>query len=347
MSEWRGYKLGDLLTLEYGKSLSDYHKQSGPYPVFGTNGSIGYANTCLSSIPSVIIGRKGAYRGVHFSSKPFFVIDTAFYVKPKSINFDMKYIFYFISTLDINAMDSGSAIPSTDRYELYEIDILLPPLPEQKAIAAVLSSLDDKIDLLRCQNKTLEAMSETLFRQWFVEEADEGWEEVSLGDFIPVITGKKDANFGTEDGQYPFFTCSQNAIKAPDYSFDGSAILLAGNGDFNVKRYIGKFEAYQRTYVLIPYDRKYFDFLYALIKYFLEDITGGHQGSVINFITKGMITGFKFLLPKDRTSISSKLETFQRIYSNVDSNVNQIRTLENLRDTLLPKLISGEVRVAL
>jgi type I restriction enzyme S subunit len=125
----------------------------------------------------------------------------------------------------------------------------------------VLSSLDDKIDLLHRQNKTLEQMAETLFRQWFVEEDGEDWGEGVLGDFFIVKTGKKNSNYGTDDGKYPFFTCSQKSILAPDYSFDGNAILLAGNGDFNIKRYSGKFEAYQRTYVLMPHEKKYFGFL--------------------------------------------------------------------------------------
>jgi len=257
------------------------------------------------------------------------------------------YIYYFLkSPLGKNSvlsLDIGGVQPSVKVPHLLNLEFLLPPLPEQKAIAEVLSSLDDKIDLLHRQNKTLEDMAQALFRKWFVDEVDKRWKEVRLGDFFPVITGKKDANYSTDDGEYPFFTCAQNISYAPDYSFDGKAILLAGNGDFNVKRYEGKFEAYQRTYVLIPYEEKYFGFLYTLIKFYLDEITGGAQGSVIRFITKGMITNFIFLLPK--MNFDDKLEQLNEIYSKVDFNQSQIRTLENLRDTLLPKLMSGEVRV--
>jgi len=261
------------------------------------------------------------------------------------------YLYWLMRTREyqgyIIGSASGTSIMHTSPSRIEGYHFLIPPLPEQKAIAEVLSSLDGKIDLLHRQNKTLEQMAETLFRQWFVEEAKEDWEEVKLGDFFPVITGKKDANFGTDDGEYPFFTCSQLPIKAPDYSFDGAAILLAGNGDFNIKRYIGKFEAYQRTYVLMPYEIKYLSFLYTLMKYLLTDITGGYQGSVINFITKGMITEFKFSLPVARNLISEKLNQFNGIYQKVDSNAQQIRTLEKMRDTLLPKLMSGEVKVSI
>ncbi|MDP1638140.1 MAG: restriction endonuclease subunit S [Candidatus Nitrotoga sp.] len=245
------------------------------------------------------------------------------------------------------SQSSGSANQANiSKSDIENIPFSQPPKNEQKNIAAVLSSLDDKIDLLHRQNQTLEAIATTLFRQWFVEEAQENWREVRLVDYFPVVTGKKDANFSTDGGEYPFFTCSQSAIKAPSYSFEGAAILLSGNGDFNVKRYTGKFEAYQRTYVLIPYDVKYFSFLYTLMKFYLLEITGGYQGSVINFITKGMITEFKFRLPDEHINIDEKLAQFNKLYEKIDSNNSQIQTLEKLRDTLLPKLMSGEVRVA-
>ena len=188
---WKECKLGDLITLEYGKSLKDNQESCRNYPVYGTNGRIGCTDKFLSPIPSIIVGRKGAYRGVHFSNYPFFVIDTAFYVKPTSEDIDLRFLYNFLLNQDINAMDSGSAIPSTDRYEIYDIDILLPPLSEQRAIALILSSLDDKIDLLHRQNKTLEAMAETLFRQWFVEEADEGWEEKPLSELLTITSSKR------------------------------------------------------------------------------------------------------------------------------------------------------------
>lgn len=346
MGELREVSLDEVVKFQRGHDLTVANIEEGEYPVAGSNGVIGFHNQFTTEAPGITLGRSGNSIGVaHYYEKNFWAHNTTLY-STEFINSWPKYVYYFLRTIDFSVLNSGSAVPSLNRNHIHSIKVRVPDLPEQKAIAAVLSSLDDKIDLLHRQNKTLEAMAETLFRQWFVEEAQEDWEEVNLGDFFPVVTGKKDANFSTDDGKYPFFTCSQTAIKAPSYSFDGAAILLAGNGDFNVKRYIGKFEAYQRTYVLIPYNVKYFSFLFTLMRYYLSDITGGHQGSVINFITKGMITDFTFAMPKDRGLISDKLEQFNEIYEKVDSNTQQIHTLETLRDTLLPKLMSGEVRVA-
>ena len=167
-SQWQEVRWGDLATLEYGRALRGYDTARGPFRVFGTNGPIGWHDEALCSHPSVIVGRKGAYRGIHYSSKTFFAIDTAFYLKPRR-EMDVRWAYYQLLTQDINGMDSGSAIPSTSRDEFYSLPLLLPPLPEQRAIAHILGTLDDKIELNRGMNETLEAMARALFKSWFVD----------------------------------------------------------------------------------------------------------------------------------------------------------------------------------
>ena len=188
-SEWRPGHWGEFVTLEYGRALRGYRDSAGPFRVFGTNGPIGWHNEPLCSHPSVIIGRKGAYRGVHYSDEPFFAIDTAFYLKPKT-DIDMRWAYYQLLTKDINGMDSGSAIPSTSREEFYLLPLSLPPLSEQRAIAGVLGALDDKIELNRRMNRTLEEMARALFRSWFVDfdpvraKIDGRWHK---GDSLPGL----------------------------------------------------------------------------------------------------------------------------------------------------------------
>ena len=166
--EWRSALWGELATLEYGKSLRDYDTAPGVYKVYGTNGQIGWHSEPLCPCASVIIGRKGAYRGVHYSPDPFFVIDTAFYLKPK-VEIETRWAYYELLTQDINGMDSGSAIPSTSREDFYGLPVRVPPLPEQRVIAQVLGTLDDKIELNRRMNETLEEMARALFKSWFVD----------------------------------------------------------------------------------------------------------------------------------------------------------------------------------
>ena len=199
-SEWRASTWGEEISLEYGKALRDYDKASGKYRVFGSNGPIGWTEKPLASGPGVILGRKGAYRGIEFSRAPFFVIDTAYYVVPKS-EFDMRWIYYAIKYHKLGEIDDGSPIPSTTRSAVYVRDFDVPPLAEQKAIAAVLGALDDKIELNQRMNATLEAMARALFQSWFV-------------DFDPVRAKL--------DGRKPVGMDSATAALFPDSFHDSS-----------------------------------------------------------------------------------------------------------------------------
>lgn len=167
-NNWQDQRWGDIATLEYGKSLRDYQDAQGPYQVYGTNGPIGRHTEALADGPGVVIGRKGVYRGVNFSPTSFFVIDTAFFLKPRT-DFDMRWAYYQLLTLDINRLDSGSAIPSTSRDDFYSLPVRVPPLPEQHRIAHVLGTLDDKIELNRRMNRTLEKMAAAIFKSWFID----------------------------------------------------------------------------------------------------------------------------------------------------------------------------------
>jgi len=161
-------------------------------------------------------------------------------------------------------------------------------------------------------------------------------------DFFPVITGKKNANVAGGKGQYPFFSCSQEILWTDDYSFEGKAILVAGNGDFNVKRYNGKFEAYQRTYVLIPDNPDLAGILYYAISKGLSDITIGARGSVINFITKGNIADYKIAIPNNLIDLSI-ITTINSLNETIDNLKAENQNLSQLRNALLPKLMSGEI----
>ena len=170
-----------------------------------------------------------------------------------------------------------------------------------------------------------------------------GWRVYRLSDFLPVITGKKDANVA-KGGPYPFFSCSQDFGWTDNYSFEGCAILVAGNGDFNVKMYSGKFDAYQRTYVLIPYNPRFAAWLYYAVKYHLNHITCAARGSVIKFITKGNLADFMFPAPSNLKEVKI-IEAFDCIRINIASIEKESLRLAKLRDTLLPRLMSGELKV--
>jgi type I restriction enzyme S subunit len=365
-SKWKELKIRDILTLEYGKSLQNYREGVGSYEVFGTNGKIGFTDRFLYDEPSLVIGRKGAYRGVHLAKAPFFVIDTAFYTKNKIADLDIDFIYNWFRCIDIDAMDSGSAIPSTSRDEVYDLDISLPPLPEQKAIASVLSSLDNKIDLLHRQNKTLEAMAETLFRQWFVEEAQEDWEEGTIADLIEFNPTRKLAK-GTV-APYLEMAALSTAMFSPEgwYDREFTSGTKFVNGDTLLARITPCLENGKTAYVTFlddnevawgsteyivmrPKGELHSFFAYTLSRNsdFREYAEGCMEGSSgrqrvnVDHLKKYSI---KIPSPEVIGDFNSFAEpTVHKLHA----NAGQIRVLEKLRDTLLPKLMSGEVRVAI
>jgi len=295
------------------------------------------------------------------------VVSTGFVViETNLIRADPYFIYCFLTSdetvayLDVIAEASTSTYPSFRPEDIENLKIILPPLAEQRAIASVLSSLDDKIDLLQRENQTLEQIAETLFRQWFVEEASEDWEEILLKDiymfdkgfepgsrnyleekeadsirFIRVgdmLDPKASTYIKKEPGQ---ITCGKKDLLV---SFDGTI----GRVSFGIE---GAYSSgIRKVYSLDPiYNSlglKYLLFTSREIQDVIKSHSSGtviaHAGSSIDYLT--------FRFPK-----KNRLQEFNQItdpmFFKITKNLNQIETLEKLRNALLPKLISGEVRV--
>jgi len=258
---------------------------------------------------------------------------------------DSKYLLYWLirpeKTFEIASLYHGSANQANISHkDVGELSIELPDLQTQKRVSTILSNIDKKIFINNYTNDNLYSIGETLFKEKI--DSNSYAEKRKLRSFFPVVTGKKDANAATEDGKYPFFTCSRQISRINDYTFDSSAILLAGNGDFNVKFYRGKFDAYQRTYVLIPEDKLLLGYLYWAISIKLSDITSNFRGSVIRFITKGNIEDYEVAyLPDPRI-----LNQFQSYLEMIEANNLENERLTKLRDTLLPELLNGKIDIS-
>jgi len=239
---------------------------------------------------------------------------------------------------------------------LNSIDVeIVENTDEQKAIAAVLSSLDDKIDLLHRQNKTLEAMAASLFRQWFVEEAQADWEIGSLGEVVEIFDGQRIPLSKMERDKkkvgilYPYYGAAQIMDYINDYIFDGEYILLGEDGTvrtdegYPVLQYAtSKFWVNNHTHVLqakAPYSN-FFLWNYLSRTNIDEIVTGAVQPK----INQGNLKSLAFpRYPKDLVVEFGGIT--EPILASIQHNKKQIAGLENLRDTLLPKLMSGEVRV--
>lgn len=171
------------------------------------------------------------------------------------------------------------------------------------------------------------------------------WVSLNLDELCSITTGDKDVNEGNSSGIYPFFTCAKEISFSDNYSFDSEAILIAGNGNFNVKKYTGKFEVYQRTYVLqdIKIDRNY---LFYFIESKLPDITKGNRGSTIRYIRLGDIANYPIFFPSlnEQNRIVEKIET---LFSEIDAGVESLSKakiqLERYRQSLLKHAFEGKL----
>ena len=227
----------------------------------------------------------------------------------------------------------------------------------QEKIGKILLTYDSLIENNTKRIRILEKMAENLYKEWFVrfrfpghEKVEmenglpKGWKYVNFGKLSPIVTGKKDANFASPNGKYKFFTCSKADLMADSYSFDCFAIILAGNGDLNVKLYKGQFEAYQRTYVLTPYDISHIYISYYTIQSELDRLLVGAAGAVIKFLTKGMIEKIKIVVPDQSLlrKFNIMLDANFKIRQNL---IAQNSLLARQRDLLLPRLMSGKLEV--
>ncbi|MCB0507121.1 MAG: restriction endonuclease subunit S [Bacteroidetes bacterium] len=368
MSEWKEYKLGDVAEVKYGKAhqpLAD-----GKIPAYGSGGLMRYVERALYEDESILIPRKGTLNNVMYKSEPFWTVDTMFYTRLNKQIIVPKYLFYQLSTIDFANMNVGSAVPSMTVPVLNDIDITVPPLPEQTAIASVLSSLDNKIDLLHRQNATLEKMAETLFRQWFVEEAKEEWENGKLGDIAAVQNGFafkskefktngtnrvikiKNISGGIIDIENTDYIENDVAEKTQErFKIITGDILIAMTG-----AEIGKLGIVPKTIQNLWLNQrvgllkekykgsKYLAYLQLKSEFGQDYIENTATGSAQPNISGNAIENCEF--PKiTEEKIKKYSLQIGELYDKVIFNLGQIRTLTALRDTLLPKLMSGEIRV--
>ena len=291
-------------------------------------------------------------------------------------NIDSKFVCYFLLSpacqyIMRNNFVTGSAIPRVVLKDFKRVSILCPPLPEQRAIASVLSSLDDKIDLLHRQNKTLEAMAETLFRQWFVEEADEGWENVQLKEVVDIAIGRTPPR--KESQWFSTNPIDIKWISIKDLGSDG--IFISKTAEYLTREAVQTFNipiipkdtvvlSFKMTVGRVaiakedmlsneaiahfkfnnktPFTK---EFLYLFLKIYKYDSLGS-TSSIVTAINSAMIKEMEVVIP-DKEKMNIFQEKTEPLFYKIGYNQSQIRTLEKLRDTLLPKLMSGEVRVQL
>lgn len=373
--------LGELTILHYGKTLKDYQDNDPdnfPCRVFGTNGAIGWTKTPLFQGPSIIIGRKGAYRETHWASGDSWVIDTAYYL---SLTDDeriyLRWLYHKLKTIDLNRLDSGSAIPSTKREDFYSLKISFPDIPEQKKIVSVLDQYDDLIENNRRRIQLLEESARLLYKEWFVQlrfpghehvkiinGVPEGWVKTTAYEVMDVLSGGTPNTKVAEywDGEIPFFTPKDTTDYAFCYSTE-KMITELGLSKCNSHLYpkytlfitargtVGKLSLAQRPmamnqscYALVGKDEINQIFLYCSLKASIDQFKARASGAVFDAVVIDTFKLIPFLKPT-QLLIEQFTESVADIFEQVDKLSSMNRRLAQARDILLPHLMNGELSV--
>lgn len=418
---WPLIKSGDLVVLNYGKALREGDRRPGRVPVYGTNGQCGWHDESLALGPGLILGRKGqGPLGVEWCDSDFWVIDTAYYVTPKTDQVDLRYLYYLVKYIGLNHLKDGTSNPSLSRDTFASLLLPIPPRIRQRPIAYILSTLDEKIELNRRMNETLEGMAQALFKSWFVdfdpvidnalaagnpipeelqaraalreslgdarkpleevrslfpsefEYTEElgwipkGWSVQSLDDLIELIGGGTPKTSVAEywNGNIPWFS----VVDAPNtYVFvidtekhitrlgvdkSSTKILPVGTTIVSARGTVGKcamvgepMAMNQSCYGIIGKIGISDIFVYYAIREKVADLQRSGHGSVFNTITRDTFKTIRIAFGK--AELTKKLEEYiDPLFERILANRFHDKNLSILRDILLPKLLSGEIRVS-
>ena len=406
-AEWTRIPLGEFVTLQRGHDLPEERRRAGQVPVLGSFGVTGWHDKARSPGPGVTVGRSGASFGVvSYSAADYWPLNTALYVIDFHGN-DERFAYYFLTHFDFRSFNSGSAQPSLNRNFIHPVPVEVPPLDEQRAIAHILGTLDDKIELNRRMSETLEAMARALFKSWFVDfdpvrakadgrwkpgrslpslpahlydlfpdrlvdselgEIPEGWEVVPAGSVFDVAIGKtpprKEHDWFSKDprdvpwmsikdlGQSGTFISQVSEYltgaaverfrvrRIPDGTVVLSFKLTVGrvaitDGEMLSNEAIAHFLPRERTFLSPAY-------LYCYLRQFDYESLGS-TSSIATAVNSDSVRAIPVRVPTEKVH-----EVFLRAttpsFLHLRVLQRESRTLATLRDTLLPKLISGELR---
>lgn len=346
MNEWKMYKLGDVVAMRNGKKRP---KEEGIYPVYGGNGILDYTNM-YNAENVIVVGRVGAYCGSVYRCKhKCWISDNAICVQSKPIIND-NFLFYLMSSLDFHHFHIGGAQPLLTQDIIGSFEISLPPLTEQKRIADILSAIDDKIELNRRINANLEQQAQALYKSWFVDDKKDDWEEVELGDIATILAGGDKPEIyvekQTDDCKVPIYSNGidneglfgyTRCAKIYEHSITISARGTIGFVCLRTEPYV----PIVRLISVIPqYNNLSAEYLYLWA--ITQNISG--TGTTQQQLTIPYFKKTKIIIPNQELLIKFN-KVISPIFITLKKNKTENYNLSNLRDTLLPKLMSGEITV--
>ncbi|HOY68935.1 MAG TPA: restriction endonuclease subunit S [Candidatus Ozemobacteraceae bacterium] len=388
--KWSEIPLGEVITLQRGFDLPAHKRKPGKIPIVSSSGTSDYHSEIGVKGPGVVTGRYGTIGQVFYLNEDYWPLNTTLWVKDFHGN-DPLFTSYLLRTVDFDSCSDKSSVPGVNRNDLHLIPVLRPPLAVQKAIAHILGSIDDKIELNRRMNETLEGMARALFQSWFVDfdpvrakldgrpPAGMDAETAALfpNHFEDTECGAIPAGWSVEPvvvafdltmGQSPpGDTYNENGIGLPFYQgrtdfgfrfpshrvYCTAPTRYAKSGDtlVSVRAPVGDINMANehccigRGIAAVRHKSGSTSFTYhAMASLYAEFARYEAEGTVFGSINKQNFENLQFINPP-----AAVIEGFERIASSFDDQIraleHQNQTLASLRDTLLPKLLSGELRV--
>jgi len=345
---WVETTLGEVCEIKYGKDHK--HLVEGNIPCFGSGGLMRNVDKVLYNKPSVLIPRKGTLSNLFYIDVPFWTVDTLFYTKIDEKQIEPIFLYFKLKTYNLENLNVGSAVPSLTTAVLNQFPFIIPQnIEEQKAIAKILTAFDDKIELLQAQNKTLESIAQTIFKEWFGkyqigDELPEGWRVGKYDDLVNLSSGKgvKKSEY-IDDGKYKIIGANGVLGKINKFLINENIIITGRVGTLGTV-FIIKEPVWLSDNVLIskPKFNNLFYYTYFTLKTF--NFKSLNSGSTQPLITQNDLKLVPVLIPDNNTLQEFEILS-ESVFVKIQSNNSQIQTLQQTRDTLLPKLMSGQLRV--
>jgi type I restriction enzyme S subunit len=390
-TEWEEVPLGDVMTLQRGFDLPAQDRKPGKVPIVSSSGISDYHSEVGVRGPGVVTGRYGTIGRVFLLKEDYWPLNTTLWVKDFHGN-DPQFASYLLRTIDFRSCSDKSSVPGVNRNDLHQIPVLRPPLSAQKAIAAVLGALDDKIELNRRMNATLEATARALFQSWFVDfdpvrakldgrqppgldpatlfpnefedsemgEIPKGWRVGTLGEIATnprrSITAKEIASSAAYIAlehmprrSIALLDWDQaDGLESNKFKFERGEILFGKLRPYFHKVGIAPLDGVCSTDILVisPTSRDWFGFLLGHISSveLVSHTDAASTGTKMPRTNWQDIAGFEVALPPNEIA-SAFSHIVYSLTERIISNVHESHTLAHLRDTLLPKLLSGQLSV--
>ncbi len=317
-------KLGEFLNINSGKDYK--HLSPGDIPVFGTGGLMTHVSDFLYEEDAIGIGRKGTIDKPYLINGPFWTVDTLFWCTSK---LSLYYTLQVIKQINLKKYDEGSTLPSLSSSNLKNITVNIHNRDLIDRISTSLSQIDNLIKIQREKLELVNSSKNKISRSIFENLIGE---KVYIENLCQITTGKLDANAMEINGKYRFYTCAKNYYSINSYAFDDDVLLISGNGANvgYIHSYNGKFNAYQRTYVLHTFSCNKQFLNYSLKEFLPKRIFSTFNGGNTPFITKDVISKMKLPLPNisDQDKIANILSQMDKLIEIEEKKLEQLEKMK-------------------